>query len=511
MGRFDDDALLALIKGRVDEGRATGIVAGVLDADGTRRIVAYGDPGPGAPPLGPESVFEIGSVTKVFTGVLLAEMAARGEVDPDRPVQRYAPAGLVLPIREGREITLVDLASHRSGLPRLPANLAPYDPNNPYAKFSVAQMNEFLAGYELPREIGSQYEYSNLGAALLGHVLAARAGVEYETLVRHRILDPLGMTMTGVALSPAMKARLAIGHDAQGKPTSLWDLPTLAGADALRSTMKDLLIFLAANIGEPASDLERAMRVTHRSLGASPIVETGLAWHLVAIGHTKIVCHNGGTRRVSKLHRFRSGARDRCGAVDQFRQGRRRHRAASSQSSDALETSARHPHGHRRTGRRSRALRWRISVFAAVRREGDDQHHAGRRPSRDESRWTRKRPDLRGIGDEVLRSDGRRPAHVCHQRLWNRDGTDPASTSVQSDRQEGGLILSHECRPTKARTRKPRKHESTKKKSNAEIAEQAEVSVARRRFAAVSSGRTSTNAKASRVLQLFVFSMFALS
>jgi D-alanyl-D-alanine-carboxypeptidase/D-alanyl-D-alanine-endopeptidase len=288
----DDQALLALIRGRVEEGRATGIVLGILEADGTRRIVAHGDPGPGARPLGPESVFEIGSITKVFTGILLADMAVRGEVDLDAPVQRYAPRGLILPTRGGREITLRDLATHRSALPRLPSNLTRDDLANPYAAYSVAQMYEFLASYELPREIGVQCEYSNLGMGLLGHVLAGRAGVDYETLVRNRILHPLGMMMSGVALSPAMKAQLAIGHDGQGKPTALWDLPTLAGAGALRSNMNDMLTFLGANMAEPRNDLERAMRISHQARSGT---EFGLAWAILSVGQDRIVLHDGGT------------------------------------------------------------------------------------------------------------------------------------------------------------------------------------------------------------------------
>jgi CubicO group peptidase (beta-lactamase class C family) len=292
----DDQALLALITARVEEGRATGIVLGVLDPDGTPRIVAAGDPGPDARPVGPESVFEIGSITKVFTGVLLAEMAARGEVDLMAPARRYAPVGLTMPTRGGREITLADLASHRSGLPRLPGNLIRNNRVNPYAEYSVAQLYEFLANYSLPREIGSQYEYSNLGMGLLGHVLAARAGVDYDTLVRTRILDPLGMTMTGTALSPAMKGRLAIGHDAEGKPTGLWDLPTLAGAGGLRSNMNDMLIFLSANIGEPRSMLEMAMRVSHEPLARGQgMLDSGLGWFILSVGPDTIAWHTGGT------------------------------------------------------------------------------------------------------------------------------------------------------------------------------------------------------------------------
>src|SRR5262245_48042338 len=124
----DDQTLVGLVKQRVDEVGVGGLVLGVTDSDGARRIVSYGDPGPDARPLASDTIFEIGSITKAFTGILLAEMAARGEVDPDAPARRYAPPGLLLPTRAGREITLLDLATHRSGLPRLPSNLTPHDP-----------------------------------------------------------------------------------------------------------------------------------------------------------------------------------------------------------------------------------------------------------------------------------------------------------------------------------------------------------------------------------------------
>ncbi len=107
----------------------------------------------------------------------------------------------------------------------------------------------FSPSYQLTRDIGSQYEYSNLGGGLLGHVLARRAGTDYETLARSRICDPLGMKDTRITLTPEMKARLAVGHDQGLESVENWDLPTLAGAGALRSTANDLLKFLAANLG----------------------------------------------------------------------------------------------------------------------------------------------------------------------------------------------------------------------------------------------------------------------
>jgi hypothetical protein len=120
-------------------------------------------------------------------------------------------------------------------------------PLNPYASYSVKQMYDFLSGDQLPRDIGARFEYSNFGAGLLGHVLSPAAGRDYETLIRTPICQPPGMRRTGITLSPELKSRLAAGHDGLFKPTSNWDLPTLAGAGALRSTANDMLSFSRRN------------------------------------------------------------------------------------------------------------------------------------------------------------------------------------------------------------------------------------------------------------------------
>lgn len=294
---FPDDArLLEIIQTRVEQGRATGIVLGVLEADGSRRIVAFGDPGPDALPLGPESVFEIGSISKAFTGILLADMIERGEVTLEAPLQAYVHEGVTVPSRGGRQITLLDIATHRSSLPRLPGNMTVSDPLNPYADYSEDDLHEYVSAVELSRDIGSEYEYSNLAVGLLGHVLAARANTDYETLLHDRILDPLGMTMSGIALSPEMESWLAAGHTDQGEVTKNWDLPTLAGAGAIRSNMNDMLTFLEANVGQPRTALERAMRASHevrREAGGNN--DIGLLWHALDVNGSRIVWHNGGT------------------------------------------------------------------------------------------------------------------------------------------------------------------------------------------------------------------------
>jgi len=289
-----DSAVRGMLAPRVaalpDTGRhGEGIVIGLLDAGG-RRIVAGGG-------VADSSVFEIGSITKVFTASVLAEMAARGEVRLDDPVAKFLPRTARVPSRNGRQITLLDLTTQVSGLPRLPGNLSPRDSTNPYADYSVQQLYAFLSSYELTRDIGAEYEYSNLGVGLLGHALALKAGTSYEELVRRRILAPLGMRETAITLTPVLRSRLALGHDAEGHVVSHWDLPTLAGAGALRSTARDMLIFLAANLDSMATPLSRTLRQTHaaRHSTNNPNLQIGLGWHILSRPVGNIVWHNGGT------------------------------------------------------------------------------------------------------------------------------------------------------------------------------------------------------------------------
>tara|TARA_R110002096_G_scaffold143328_4_gene299240 strand:+ start:6960 stop:8615 length:1656 start_codon:yes stop_codon:yes gene_type:complete len=288
--------LHALIKARVDAKRASGLVVGVREADGTHTIVAYGDAGPGAKPLGPKSVFEIGSISKSFTGVLLAEMTAKGEVALEDTVQKHAHEGVTIPQLGEQPMRLVDLATHMSGLPRLPANLAPADESNPYAEYTEQLLHEFLNGFTPQREVGEKQEYSNLATGLLGHVLGNAAGSDWTTLVKTRILDPLGMSMSGVALDENMKAHLALGHGPEGEVAPNWDLGSLAAAGALRSNAEDMLRYVDANLGDAPEGLFAAMQTSHSPLvEAGPNMKIGLHWFVkTEHGHT-IVWHNGGT------------------------------------------------------------------------------------------------------------------------------------------------------------------------------------------------------------------------
>ncbi len=291
---LSNDEIREILVKRIDQQKqAVGIVVGVIEPDG-RRVVTYGNLAIGDPrTLDGETIFEIGSVTKVFTSLLLADMVNRKEVALDEPAAKYLPGNVRMPERNGRSITLHDLSTHTSGLPRLPGNLKMKDPRNPYAHYSVDDLYQFLSHYELQRDPGAEFEYSNLGGGLLGHLLAYRAGTDYESLIRTRITEPLGMRDTGVTLSSSMKKRMATGHTGMLAPTANWDLPTLAGAGALRSSANDMLTFLEAFLGYRESPLAPAMKamldVRH------PVAKMGLGWIIMSAHEREIAAHDGGT------------------------------------------------------------------------------------------------------------------------------------------------------------------------------------------------------------------------
>ena len=296
-GLLSDQAIRSVLANRVDvERQHVGVVVGVIEAAG-RRVVGHGTFGQSdARPVDGHTVFEIGSVTKVFTSLLLADMAGRGEVAIDDPVAKYLPAGVTVPMRGTTAITLQDLATHTSGLPRLPTNLVITNADNPYAGYSVANLHAFLSGHVLTRDIGAQFEYSNLGVGVLGHALALRARSDYETLVKTRILGPLDMRETAIQLSTEMAGRIAAGHNARLEPAGNWDIPTLAGAGAIRSTVSDLLQFLSAFVGTTKSELSPAMaRMLSVRRPAMAGMTSGLGWLVVARDGVEVVWHNGAT------------------------------------------------------------------------------------------------------------------------------------------------------------------------------------------------------------------------
>ena len=277
--------------------KSVSIIVGVIGPEG-RRIVGHGSMGMADPrPVNGDTLYEIGSITKAFTSLLLADMVERGEVALDDPVAKYLPAGVKMPERNGRQITLLDLATHRSGLPRMPSNFNPKDPVRPYVDYPVERLYEFLSSHALRRDVGAEYEYSNLGSGLLGLALARRAGTDFETVLRDRVFRPLGMSRTVVSLTPALKPRMTTTHSSAFRlaPTPLWDFtPAFLGAGALRSSANDLLTFLAANLGYVKTPLAAAMART-RSVHGDGVgnFKMGLGWQIEQLDGIEIVWKGG--------------------------------------------------------------------------------------------------------------------------------------------------------------------------------------------------------------------------
>jgi D-alanyl-D-alanine-carboxypeptidase/D-alanyl-D-alanine-endopeptidase len=247
----DDDAIRNILKQRVKEKRTVGMAVCVVTPS-HQRLVAYGRERLGdLRPVTSETVFEIGSITKVFTALLLADMARRGEMGLDDPVARHLPPDFRLPELAGRPITLADLATHTSGLPSWPPfpgiPLSPSWLDN-IARFSVGDFKAWLADFhpEPHPATAAGWWYSNSGYALLGMALAYRGGQSFETLLQTRVIKPMGLHDTTFHPTAAMGPRLAEGHDAALKPIPPLDIGIFNPAGALRSTPRDLARFAAA-------------------------------------------------------------------------------------------------------------------------------------------------------------------------------------------------------------------------------------------------------------------------
>jgi CubicO group peptidase (beta-lactamase class C family) len=258
------------------------------------RIQGFGHARPDGAAPDADTEFEIGSCTKVFTALLLADAALRGEVTLDEPVQALLPPGMHVPVFGAQAITLEHLATHTSALPRLPTVWAPAREADPYGDFDAAHLTAALAATTLARAPGAAYEYSNFGAGLLGFALANHQGRTLEAALRRRVLDPLEMLDTGIELSAAQRARLAQGHDDQARPVPGWTFDALAGAGALHSTARDMVRFVRTNL-HPAPPLADALLLAQIPRAPAPAVRgaVGLGWHVLEAGRT--LFHNGGT------------------------------------------------------------------------------------------------------------------------------------------------------------------------------------------------------------------------
>ncbi len=280
------------------------ITVGVL-TDDRAEVTALGSVEREPDPAG--LCWEIGSITKVFTGVLLAEMSLRGDVALDDPIGRYLPDPVAARLpAPNQQPTLVNLATHTSGLPRIPWGLLREMRGHPdpYAPLTEERVFACL-GPRTRRRRRPHVHCSNFGMGLLGHLLARAGGRPYPALLQQRLLIPLRLTATGV--SACGDRALPVPGFRKGKPAPAWTFGALEGAGALRSTTADLLAFARACLNPPGGTLGEALdlarRPHHRHRPAS--VANGLGWMLRTRDSTRppneICWHNGGTYGASSF------------------------------------------------------------------------------------------------------------------------------------------------------------------------------------------------------------------
>jgi CubicO group peptidase (beta-lactamase class C family) len=306
----------ALLKQTVGTREKTaGMIAVVVDEQVTT-MTWHGSSGVASVALDGNAVFEIMSITKVLTSLVLADMVARHEVAFDDPVANYLPPSVVLKVR-GRPITLLDLATYTSGLPNMPGNLPPnwYANPDPLRDYTSAKLYEFLSAYVPEYEPGTHYRYANLGFGLLGNVLAQRAGKRYEDLLRERVCEPLRLQHTRITLDAYMREHLTQGHALDMKPTPLWNFPALPGAGTVRTSANDLTVLLKACMGLTHTPLDTSIARLRGTRRATPLAGTsaGLGWFISSHQNEEIVWKSGQSGGCNTFIGF--STRSRRGAI----------------------------------------------------------------------------------------------------------------------------------------------------------------------------------------------------
>ena len=301
---LDRDLAEAFKNGEMAPSTGAGVSIAVYE-HGTRRVFSFGA-------AKPDSIYEIGSITKTFTGLMLAQMSVEGKVKLDEPVRELLPAGTVAR-PQGAEITLLDLATQRSGLPAMPDNISLVNIDQPYADYHAADLMAYVGKHGVANPTRASSSFGALGFGLLGVALADRAGSSYEALFRDEVAGPLGLKDTTLILSAEQRQRLVAGHDQFHGPATAWDADALAGAISIRSTAVDMLVYLEANLHPEkvkpvagtigAATIVSALRLSLQPLSqVVPGMRIALGW--LYQPETGNYWHNGATAAYSSYAFF---------------------------------------------------------------------------------------------------------------------------------------------------------------------------------------------------------------
>lgn len=260
------------------------------------------------------SIYEIGSVSKSFTGILLAKAIEEQKIKAGDDIRNYLPESCKNLAYKNTPITLVQLANHTSGIPRLPENLTDqknFDEKDPYHHYTKELLFQYLGKLKLKTVPGTVSEYSNTGMALLGVILEGVYGKSYEALVKEKITEPLHMMHTFQEVPAAEQPQFCTGYDEQGHETPYWNLGDIPGCGGLRSTPEDMMLYLQANLEAQDPAIKRSHATTFQSGKYNSL---GMAWHKQqSLSGDELIWHNGGTYGFSSFMGFYK--EKNCGVV----------------------------------------------------------------------------------------------------------------------------------------------------------------------------------------------------
>ncbi len=290
-----NEAIKGLLNDRLRQKHAVGLIVGLLDPQGCRVVSAGTTGNPARPEIDEHTLFEIASITKIFTAAALADAIERGTHALEDPLSKF----LILPAGGIGDRTLKELVTHTSGLPRLPSGFAWWwnllrHPRDPYANYSHRDLDAYikiLKGSSLPR---GKFLYSNLGVGLLGNVLAAHRNTDYAGLIAQRVTIPLQMSHTFLQIPQAEQPFVAQPHTKSLRPTPIWTMAALEGAGGLLSSMQDMLRFASAALSATPPLFPFMTHPFAKADGTDRSV--GLGWMLRATSEYQVAWHNGGTR-----------------------------------------------------------------------------------------------------------------------------------------------------------------------------------------------------------------------
>ncbi|MEJ7822694.1 MAG: serine hydrolase [Chitinophagaceae bacterium] len=293
-----DSLMEKLIRPYIQQGHTVGLCIAIISNNKVHHY-SYGEvvKGSNKLPDPQNTIFEIGSVTKTFTSLLLANEVTRKQMSLKDPINKYLPEFIPKQAYKNTAITLVHLANHTSGFPRLPANIFQGDvnPQDPYRHYNADSVYHFLSIHKPNIIPGSQFSYSNFGAGLLGNILSRKSHKTFEELLTGKIFEPLKMHSTKIKLNAKDNIQFAQGYNEKGEPTMPWDLAALQGSGAIRSTLNDMIRYVKAQLGLLNTPLDKAILLTHQVTFQSKENTIGLGWRIEKQKNHVYWHHSGGT------------------------------------------------------------------------------------------------------------------------------------------------------------------------------------------------------------------------